>query len=99
MLCVVRFLWYAPTEGSRCVRIRYRPHGIDGIDYRVMSMFDLHVPDSGPAHFDDLGAHNRQVKAISTASRVLHRFADILCRSDDSATKYYATLRRAPHSL
>jgi hypothetical protein len=29
--------------------------GIDGIDPRVMSMFHLNIPDSAPAHYDDLG--------------------------------------------
>jgi hypothetical protein len=66
--------------------------GIDGIDPRVMSVFDLNIPDSAQAHYDDLGALNLQVKAISTASRAPHRFADILCRSGDSAAKYYSTM-------
>jgi hypothetical protein len=66
---------------------------IDGIDPRVMSMFDLNIPDSAPAHYDDLGALDHQVKAISTASRAPHRFADILRRSGDSAAKYYSTMR------
>jgi hypothetical protein len=39
---------------------------IDGIDPHMISMFDLHVPDSAPTHHDDLGDH--RVKAISTAS-------------------------------
>jgi hypothetical protein len=64
--------------------------GIDGIDPRVMTTFDHHVPGSAPIHYDDLGALDHQVKAISTAP---HRFADILRRSGDSTTKYYATIR------
>jgi hypothetical protein len=39
---------------------------IDGIDHHVMSMVNLHVPDSASTYYDDLGDH--QVKAISTAS-------------------------------
>jgi hypothetical protein len=61
--------------------------GIDGMDPRLMSMFELHVPDSAPTHCDDLGALDRQVKAISTASRAPHRLADILRRSGDSTAK------------
>jgi hypothetical protein len=38
----------------------------DGIHGIVMSVLDLHIPDSTPTHFDGLGDH--QVKAISTAS-------------------------------
>jgi hypothetical protein len=49
---------------------------------------------STPTHYDNLGALDRQLKAISTASRAPHRFADILHRSSDSATKYYATTPR-----
>jgi hypothetical protein len=37
----------------------------DDIDPRVMSMFDLHAPDSAPTPCDDL---DHQVKAISSAS-------------------------------
>jgi hypothetical protein len=29
--------------------------GIDGINHGVVTMFDLHVPDSAPTHYDDLG--------------------------------------------
>jgi hypothetical protein len=65
----------------------------DGIDPCVMSMFDLHVPDSAPAYHDDLGEVDHQVEAISTASRAPHRSADILRRSGDSAAKYYSTMR------
>jgi hypothetical protein len=39
---------------------------IDGIGPRVMSTLDLHVPDSAPTHYADVGDH--QVKAIFTAS-------------------------------
>jgi hypothetical protein len=60
---------------------------IDGIDPSVMSMFDLHIPYSAPAYYDDLGAIDHQVKAISTASCAPRRFADILRRSSDSAAK------------
>jgi hypothetical protein len=67
--------------------------GIDGIDPRVRSTFDLHVQDSPPTHHDDLGALDRQLKAISITSRAPHRFADILRWSSDSATKFYATTR------
>jgi hypothetical protein len=28
----------------------------DGIDHRVMPIFDLHVPNSAPTHYDDLDA-------------------------------------------
>jgi hypothetical protein len=96
VLCVVRLLSCAPTGVSRGVRIRYRRHffdGIDGIDPRVISMFDLHVPDSAPIHYDDLGALDHQVKAISTVARAPHRFVDSLRRSGDSSAKYYATVR------
>jgi hypothetical protein len=54
--------------------------GIDGTDPRAMSMFDLNVPDSAKTHYDNLGALDRQVKALSTASRAPHRFGDILRR-------------------
>jgi hypothetical protein len=54
---------------------------------------DLNIPDSAPAHYDDLGALDHQVKAISTASRAPHRFADFLRRSGDSVAKYYSTMR------
>ena len=54
-----------------------------------MSMFDLHVPNS----YNHLGVLDHQVKPISTASRAPHRFTDILCRSGDSAAKYYSTMR------
>jgi hypothetical protein len=37
--------------------------GIDGID-PVMSMFEPHVPDSAPPHYDDMGALDYQVKDI-----------------------------------
>jgi hypothetical protein len=37
----------------------------DGIDPRVMSMFDLYAPGSAPTPRDDL---DHQVKTISTAS-------------------------------
>jgi hypothetical protein len=40
--------------------------GIYGIDPRVMAMFDLHIPDSTPAHYNHMSDH--QVNAISTAS-------------------------------
>jgi hypothetical protein len=40
--------------------------GIHGIDRRKMSMINLHISDSAPAHSDDLGDH--QFKAISTVS-------------------------------
>jgi hypothetical protein len=60
---------------------------------RVMYMFDLHVPDSAPVYYDDLGTLDHQVKAISTASRAPHRFVDISRRSGDSAAKYFATMR------
>jgi hypothetical protein len=43
-----------------------------------MSMLDLNIPESAPAHYDDLGALDHQVKAISIASRAPNRFADIL---------------------
>jgi hypothetical protein len=66
--------------------------GTDGIDPRVMFLVDLHVPDFAPTH-DDLGAFDRQVKAIFTTSRAQHRFADILRRSGDSTAKYYFTMR------
>jgi hypothetical protein len=33
-----------------------------------MFMFDLHIPDSAPTYYDDLGALDHQVKTISTAS-------------------------------
>jgi hypothetical protein len=36
------------------------------IDTHVMSMFDLHVSDSAPPHYDGLGDH--QIKAISSTS-------------------------------
>jgi hypothetical protein len=39
---------------------------IDGIDPHVMSMFDLHVPDSALTHHDNLC--DDEVQAISTAS-------------------------------
>jgi hypothetical protein len=48
--------------------------GIDDIDPRVMSMFDLHVPDSAPTHYDDLSALDHQAKAISAASRASTSF-------------------------
>jgi hypothetical protein len=57
-----------------------------------MSKFDLNIPDSALAHYDDLGALDHQVKAISTASCAPHCFADILHRSGDSAAKYYSTM-------
>jgi hypothetical protein len=50
--------------------------GADGIDPRVMSLFDLHVPGFARTH-DDLGALDREVKAISTTSRAPHRFTDV----------------------
>ena len=50
-----------------------------GIDPRVMSMFDLHVPNSAPARYDGLGALNGQVKAIYTPSRVLHLVSPMSC--------------------
>jgi hypothetical protein len=54
-------------------------------------MFDLHVPDSAPVHYDDLGTLDHQVKTISTASRTPHRFTDILRQSGDSTAKYSVT--------
>jgi hypothetical protein len=38
--------------------------GIHGIDPLVMSMFDLHIPDSTSAHYNHMG--DNQVNAIST---------------------------------
>jgi hypothetical protein len=73
--------------------------GVDGIDpSRVISNFDLHVPDSAQTHNDGLGALDHQVKVISPLTRAPHRFVDILRQSDDSATKYYATTRCAPRT-
>jgi hypothetical protein len=66
--------------------------GIDGIDPRVISVFDLNIPDSAPAHYNDLGALDLQVRAISTASRAPHSFADIFRRSCSSAAKYYSMM-------
>jgi hypothetical protein len=56
-------------------------------------MFDISIPHSAPAHYDDKRALDHQVKAISSASRAPHRFADILRRSGDSTAKYYSTMR------
>jgi hypothetical protein len=33
-----------------------------------MFMFNLHIPDSAPTYYDDLGALDYQVKTISTTS-------------------------------
>jgi hypothetical protein len=62
------------------------------LSIHMLSMFDLHVPDSTLTHYDDLGTLDHQVKPSSTASRATtpNRFADILRRSGDSARKYYA---------
>ena len=57
----------------------------NGIDTRVISVFDLRVLDSAPTHYDDLGALNHQIKSISTTSRDPHRFADFLRQSGNSA--------------
>jgi hypothetical protein len=64
-----------------------------------MSIFYLHIPDSAPAHYDDLGTLDHQVKAISTASRAPLHFADILRRYGDSAAKYYAMMRTKDHNV
>jgi hypothetical protein len=64
-------IWILTTGGSRCVRPDTDGMFVDGFhgsDPRVMYMFDLHVPDSAPTYYDDLGILDHQVKAISAAS-------------------------------
>jgi hypothetical protein len=58
-----------------------------GVDPRVMSLFDLHVPNFAPNYYDVLGALDYQVKVISAASRGPRRFADLLRWSDNSIAK------------
>jgi hypothetical protein len=61
-----------------------------------MSIFDLNISDSAPAHYDDLGEPDHQVKAFLL--RALRRFADILRRSSDCTAKYYPTMHTKDHT-